>query len=114
MPAVDARRTGALLAGASGVLLIASLFLPWFGLDLRVELPGDGATINAEQARLTGWEEFGGLGPVALLPGLRLVGRDAAALLARLLGPSPHLCSGSLHTYPGWDSNPQALSGNRF
>lgn len=48
MPAVERRRTGSFVAGAGGVPLLASMFLPWFALDVAVELPD--RTVNAEDA----------------------------------------------------------------
>ena len=56
MPAVERRRTGALTAGAGGLLLLASMFLPWFALDVAVELPD--RFVNAEDARLNAWQAF--------------------------------------------------------
>ncbi len=38
---------GELLAGASGVLLLLVMFLPWFGLDGRARVPGTGQVIIA-------------------------------------------------------------------
>ena len=58
MPAVDQGRTGALVAGASGALLMASMFLPWFGLDVRVDLPGDAGSATVEEARVNAFEAF--------------------------------------------------------
>ena len=59
MPAVDRRRTGALVAAASSALLMGSMFLPWFGLDARVELPGEPGSATVEVARLNAFEAFG-------------------------------------------------------
>ena len=58
MPGVDRGRTGALVAGASGALLMGSMFLPWFGLDARIELPGEPASATVEAARLNAFEAF--------------------------------------------------------
>jgi hypothetical protein len=59
MPCVDRGRTGALVAGASGALLMASMFLPWFGLDTGIELGGDAGSASVEAARLNAFEAFG-------------------------------------------------------
>ncbi len=47
------------MAGASGALLMASMFLPWFGLDTRIELGGDAGSASVEAARLNAFEAFG-------------------------------------------------------
>ncbi len=67
MPGVDRGRTGALVAGASGALLMGSMFLPWFGLDARIELPGERASATVEAARLNAFEAFGVIDIVLLV-----------------------------------------------
>jgi hypothetical protein len=57
---VDTSRTRAadVLAGASGLVLFIVMFLPWFGLDEAVDLPGASGTITAEGRGLNAWEAF--------------------------------------------------------
>ncbi len=85
MPAVDPRRTGALLAGAGGALLAASMFLPWFGLDVRVELPGDLGTITTENERLNAWEAFAAIDLLLFVSAVLGLALAARALLSDLV-----------------------------
>jgi hypothetical protein len=48
---------GELLAGASGLLLLGSMFLPWFGLNGRARVPGVGV-IEIGAGNLNAWEAF--------------------------------------------------------
>ena len=52
---------GALLAGASGVLLLLVMFLPWFGLNGRARVPGTGQVISLGRDNLSAWEAFGAI-----------------------------------------------------
>jgi hypothetical protein len=52
---------GELLAGASGALLLVAMFLPWFGLDGRVRVPGTGQVISVGRDPLNAWEAFGAI-----------------------------------------------------
>jgi hypothetical protein len=49
---VDTSRlgTGELIAGASGVVLLIALFLPWYGVDLEVAGASIGGDVNAWEA----------------------------------------------------------------
>ena len=85
MPAVDQGRTGALVAGASGALLMASMFLPWFGLDVRVELPGDAGSATVEEARVNAFEAFRVIDIVLFVSAALGVGLGARSLVPRLL-----------------------------
>jgi hypothetical protein len=49
---------GELLTGAGGALLLVALFLPWFGLDGRVRVPGSGQVITVGRDPLNAWESF--------------------------------------------------------
>ena len=48
---------GQVVAGAGGVMLILVMFLPWFGTDQFVEVPGAG-TITAEGGSRDAWHSF--------------------------------------------------------
>ncbi len=92
MPAVDQGRTGALVAGASGALLMASLFLPWFGLDVRVELPGDAGSATVEEARVNAFEAFRVIDIVLFVSAALGVGLGARSLVPRA-APNPLLAN---------------------
>jgi hypothetical protein len=51
-------RPADVLAGASGLALLLVMFLPWFGLDEAVDLPGPAGTVIAEGRGLNAWEAF--------------------------------------------------------
>ena len=61
---------GELLAGASGLLLVLVMFLPWFGLDARVRLPGTGEVITVDGGNLNAWEAFGAIDIVLVVAAL--------------------------------------------
>jgi hypothetical protein len=48
---------GRAVAGASGLALLLVMFLPWFGGDQLVDLPGVG-TVTAESENSDAWESF--------------------------------------------------------
>lgn len=52
--------TGELTAGAAGVLLIVAMFLPWFGTEATLTLPGDGGRLTAIDTSMNAWESFRG------------------------------------------------------
>jgi hypothetical protein len=52
---------GELLAGASGLLLLLAMFLPWFGLNGRARVPGSGEVISLGRDNLNAWEAFGAI-----------------------------------------------------
>ena len=76
-------RAGALLACASGGLLIASLFLPWFGVDAGVELPG-GQSATTEQLRVNAWEAFELIDVVLFVAGVLSVALGLRSLVPGL------------------------------
>ena len=77
-------RPGELVAGAGGALLLISTFLPWFGLDSAVRLPGR-AAVTVRGDGVSAWHAFALVDIVLLLAALA-----ALALLAlRPLGTSP-------------------------
>lgn len=77
-------RPGELVAGAGGALLLISTFLPWFGLDSAVRLPGR-AAVTVRGDGVSAWHAFAFVDIVLLLAALA-----ALALLAlRPLGTSP-------------------------
>jgi hypothetical protein len=57
---------GEIVVGASGLLLLVAMFLPWFGLDGRVRVPGVGA-ISIGAQNQNAWEAFGGVDVVLAL-----------------------------------------------
>jgi hypothetical protein len=75
---------GELLAGAGGALLLVAMFLPWFGLDGRVRVPGTGQVISVGRDPLNAWEAFGAIDVV-----LAIVAVLALAVLAVALVRSP-------------------------
>jgi hypothetical protein len=94
---------GELLAGASGLLLLVVMFLPWFGLDGRARVPGSGRVISIDAGNIDAWEAFGVIDVVLALaavlaiavlvvalvstppPGLAVAATGAAALAALLI-----------------------------
>jgi hypothetical protein len=72
-------RAGELAAGAGGALLLIATFLPWFGVDSAVELPGrpGGTTVRGEG--VDAWQSFAVIDVVLLAVAV-------AALLLLVLG----------------------------
>lgn len=52
--------TGELTAGTAGLLLIVAMFLPWFGAEATLTLPGDGGQVTAADTSMNAWEAFRG------------------------------------------------------
>jgi hypothetical protein len=77
---VDTSRVGAgeAIAGASGVVLLISLFLPWYGVDLEVAGASIGGDVNA-------WEAMGFIDILLLLVAVVAI----AVPLARVAGALP-------------------------
>jgi Restriction Endonuclease associating with ARP len=82
---------GELLAGASGLLLLGAMFLPWFGLNGRARVPNLGV-IDIGARNLNAWEAFGAIdivlaltAAVALAYGAVAFVRTPPALLALAL-----------------------------
>src|SRR5918998_5236485 len=73
---------GELLAGASGLLLLLALFLPWFGLDGRVRVPGTGEAITVEGRSVDAWEAFGAIDLVLVAVAVIAVTLPVVALRA--------------------------------
>src|SRR3954447_23408618 len=80
-------RPGELVVGASGLLLLLVMFLPWFGLDGRVRVPGAGV-ISIGAQNLSAWEAFGVVDVVLALAGARAI---AVVVVASLREPPPAL-----------------------
>jgi hypothetical protein len=51
-------RVGEWLAAVSGVVLLVSLFLPWYGLDLGSGSSGNGVTFYGDLGTASGWESL--------------------------------------------------------
>jgi hypothetical protein len=101
MPPMDAQHAGALVAAASGLLLLLAMFLPWFGIDASFTLPG-GGPVTVDDRSFSAWEAFGvadlllcvtGAAAIALAvlrtagalpPGLALLALVVAAVLSAL------------------------------
>ena len=49
---------GELLAGASGLLLLLAMFLPWFGVEATFTLPGAGEPVAVADTGRDAWESF--------------------------------------------------------
>ncbi len=79
---------GELLAGASGLLLVLVMFLPWFGLDARVRLPGTGDVITVDGGNLNAWEAFGAIDIVLVVAALLAI---ALVVVGRVSSPPPAL-----------------------
>jgi hypothetical protein len=77
---VDTSRlgTGELIAGASGVVLLIALFLPWYGVDLEVAGASIGGDVNA-------WEAMGFIDILLFLVALFAI----AVPVARAVGSLP-------------------------
>ena len=52
---------GELLAGASGILLLLAMFLPWFAVDAGLRLPGRSDAIIVDGRGVDAWEAFGAI-----------------------------------------------------
>jgi hypothetical protein len=78
---------GELLAGASGLLLLLAMFLPWFGLDGRVRVPGVGV-ISIGAQNQNAWEAFGAIDVVLALAAALAI---ALAVVAFYAEPPPAL-----------------------
>jgi hypothetical protein len=50
---------GELVAGAGGVLLLLTMFLPWFGVDSSARLP-DGRVVEVGGGNVNAWDAFSG------------------------------------------------------
>src|SRR5918997_7043037 len=73
---------GELLAGASGLSLLLALFLPWFGLDGRVRVPGSGEAITVEGRSLDAWEAFGAIDIVLALVAIVAIALPVVGMVA--------------------------------
>src|SRR4051812_50071631 len=78
---------GELVVGASGLLLLLVMFLPWFGLDGRVRVPGAGV-ISIGAQNLSAWEAFGVIDVVLALAAALAI---AVVVVAYLREPPPAL-----------------------
>ncbi len=74
----DRLRTGELIAGISGVILLVVMFLPWFGLDFGVpeEIEDLGLGIPAvdESVNISAWEAFDFIDLVLLVTAVVAIG----------------------------------------
>ena len=78
---------GELLAGASGLLLLLAMFLPWFGLNGRARVPGVGV-IEIGAGNLNAWEAFGAIDVVLAAAAALAI---AFAVTAAFAQPPPAL-----------------------
>jgi Restriction Endonuclease associating with ARP len=79
---------GELLAGASGLLLLLALFLPWFGLNGRARVPGTGRVITVGRDNMNAWEAFSGIDVLLVLVAALAI---ALLLVALVTTPPPEL-----------------------
>lgn len=79
---------GELLAGASGVLLLLAMFLPWFGLNGRARVPGSGEVITVARGNIDAWEAFGAIDVVLAVAGVLAI---AVLVVALVSTPPPGL-----------------------
>jgi len=94
LPTVRVRRMaprrpgpGELLAGASGLLLLLAMFLPWFGLNGRARVPGVGV-IEIGAGNLNAWEAFAAIDVVLAAAAALAI---AFAVTAAFTQPPPPL-----------------------
>ena len=78
---------GELLAGASGLLLLLAMFLPWFGLNGRARVPSVGV-IEIGAGNLNAWEAFGAIDVVLAAAAALAI---AFAVTAAFAQPPPAL-----------------------
>jgi hypothetical protein len=76
---------GELVAGASGLLLLLAMFLPWFGLNGRARVPGSGEVITVGRGNIDAWEAFSGIDVLLLLVAALAI----ALLLLALFSTAP-------------------------
>ena len=73
---------GELLAGASGLLLLIAMFVPWFGLDGRARVPGSGQVISVTGDNVNAWQAFGAIDLVLALAALLAIAVFAFSLVS--------------------------------
>jgi hypothetical protein len=78
---------GELLVGASGLLLLLAMFLPWFGLDGRVRVPNLGV-ISIGAQNQNAWDAFGAIDVVLAVAAALAI---ALAVVAFYAEPPPGL-----------------------
>jgi hypothetical protein len=76
------------LAGASGLLLLLALFLPWFGLNGRARVPGTGQVITTGRDNMNAWEAFSGIDVLLVLVAVLAI---AVLVVALVTTPPPEL-----------------------
>jgi hypothetical protein len=74
---------GELIAGASAVVLVVALFLPWYGGEVAVPQPG-GGDVTASIETGDAWEWFGAIDVILFATALLAVGVVLARLIAAL------------------------------
>ena len=77
--------TGELIAGASGLLLFGFMFLPWYGGEATVSLPGGGDISASVSGNVNAWEAFSFIDLILFLAAVVAV----AMAIARALGAMP-------------------------
>jgi phosphotransferase system glucose/maltose/N-acetylglucosamine-specific IIC component len=86
----DRMRTGEMIAGIAGVLLLIIMFLPWFGIDLGISDAVDeaqdlGITVPDVQdsVNFNAWESFGFIDIILFLTAIVAIGMATATAMAR-------------------------------
>jgi hypothetical protein len=77
--------TGELIAGASGLLLFVFMFLPWYGGEATVSLPGGGDISASVSDNVNAWEAFPFIDLILFLAAVIAV----AMAIARAVGAMP-------------------------
>ena len=72
---------GAALAGGCGLLLLISLFLPWYGGTVSVAAPGGFGGPISQSDSASAWEAMSGIDVVLLLIALVAIGAAAAVVV---------------------------------
>jgi hypothetical protein len=80
---VDSRSPGPgeLAAGAGGALLLLAMFLPWFGVDSAVQLPGRADPTTVRGVGVNAWHAFAGIDVVLLVVAVVALGLMLLPLL---------------------------------
>ena len=71
------------MAGAGGALLLFATFLPWFGVDSAVQLPGRPEATTVRGVGVNAWHAFAAIDVVLLIVAVAALALLALPLLGR-------------------------------